>query len=85
MSELEVVEQGNSSLSSNDQLEDDVGTHHMEDGVGEGPSQMGVTSDPMLVADNGAASSGGSSSPANTGHQREQDGATPSTGSSVWK
>lgn len=80
MSDLEVVEQSNSSLSSSGQL-DDAGPHQMEDGgVAEGPSQLGVTSSPMLDAEN---STSGPSAPANTGHQREQDGTSPRTGN-VW-
>lgn len=65
-------DQSNSSLSSSGQLEDGIGPHQMED---VGPSQI-------VAADNSAPSSG-SLAPTNTGHQREQDGTTQQTGSSV--
>lgn len=75
-SELEAVDQSNSSLSSSGQLDDGIGLHQMEE------SQMAVASGPTIAAESGTSSSG-SLGPADTGHQREQDRTTPQTGSSV--
>eukprot|EP00731_Ephydatia_muelleri_P027695 Em0019g568a len=77
-SELEVVDQSNSSLSSSGQLDDGIGLHQMED---VGPSQMAVG--PSIAAAESGISSSGPLGPADTGHQREQDRSTPQTGSSV--
>ena len=74
-SELEVVDQSNSSLSSSGQLDDGIGLHQMED---VGPSQMAVG--PSIAAAESGISSSGPLGPADTGHQREQDRSTPQTG-----